>query len=581
MHQRCLVAYQRHSREELGGLRKTVYLVLTILMAVVVASLPPSSAIAGEEDVSSPSPSTGDSSGIPEVSEPDALDAVKRQIEQLPDFPDVTEADRDRIEAAVDAFDSLSLDEQARLDSEIADEYAYETGQPYGRVLEVAYWALLSLTPQDDATSLADGVYDSTTDPSLSSSYSKGKSTSSRLKPWYIIQVSVEDGRATATIGVASSTYTYMNIGGVHYPRTGGSDGTSEFAGVPIDLNGTLYFSGYSSTMASEIAFRLDNSIDESANEPEPTGLDKARELISALPRDPYEVTGEHGDKILEAAAAYGALDDADRDILDTEVLYRSQSYGRILESAQWALFALAPVDDTTSLADGTYTNKVTAKSSLGKSSSARQRTWSIDKVVVKDGRATATIRWSGNTPLGSLRLGGIEYPNRADDGSSSVFEIPIDLNSTMYFSVRYAATTVDTGSIAYLLSTSVDEEGTQPDLVTLGQAASGEGGVGSGSGNDVETPIRSTDKPMVSTTLPNPQEKSGDPPDAMEDQTPHVSSAAGSGTPAGKVISRAGAIPGNSPTKGMVTVVMGGLLLLPVLGAILFMRRHGIEESI
>ncbi len=198
---------------------------------------------------------------VPAMADSYTIDDVKAMIELLPNFPEVTEADRGAIEAAQSAYYSLSAEDRGALDSAVGS-YTYNTQQPYGRVLEIAEWGLYSLDGVDDSTTLPDGTYSSDTTPALSSGYSKGMSTSVRQKPWSVKDVTVENGKAVATLTVESETYSGIFTGGAYYPRTN-SSGYCEFAGVPIDLNGILYFAGDSDTMPVPIAFYVYTSIDE------------------------------------------------------------------------------------------------------------------------------------------------------------------------------------------------------------------------------------------------------------------------------------------------------------------------------
>jgi hypothetical protein len=163
---------------------------------------------------------------------------------------------------------------------------------------------------------------------------------------------------------VESDSYSDIIIYGDTYPKTNKS-GNCEFANVPIDLNTTFYFSGVSTSMPVPIAFSLSTIIDESAEVVE-TPMDKAKRLIAALPADPFDITIDDTAAILEATAAYEALTDEQKaELCDaskaSSIIANSHSYGRYLESAQWTLDSLKPVDNATTLADGTYTGQVGA----------------------------------------------------------------------------------------------------------------------------------------------------------------------------------------------------------------------------
>ena len=245
-----------------------------------------------------------------EDEEPSDIDKVKEMISKLPNCTDVTEADREQIEAAEAAYSALSAEDQAALDKEVGT-YAYNSAQPYGRVLEVALWGLWSYNAVDDSTALPDGTYDETTVPALSSEYSKGKSTSPRQKAWYVKEVTVENGEAVATITVESDTYPEIWMGGRTYQNTSES-GNCEFTGIPIDLNGTFYFAGVSSSMPVPIAFSLTTSIDESGDsgdEPDEPDEDEAdysavEAALAKVPEDLSIYTDESAQAVKDAVAA-------------------------------------------------------------------------------------------------------------------------------------------------------------------------------------------------------------------------------------------------------------------------------------
>ncbi|MCI8593453.1 MAG: hypothetical protein HFI88_14205 [Lachnospiraceae bacterium] len=183
---------------------------------------------------------------------------VEALIGNLPILSEVTEANRSAIEAALTAYNALSEEERKQVDEDTGDK----SSQSYGRDLETAVWGLEALKGVDNSTSLADGTYSAATTPALSSTYSKGKSNSSRQKPWSLKEVKVENGKAFATVTVESTSYTQIRTNGAAYPKTNTS-GNSEFANVPVDLNGTMYLAATSSSMNGEIAFTVTNTIKE------------------------------------------------------------------------------------------------------------------------------------------------------------------------------------------------------------------------------------------------------------------------------------------------------------------------------
>lgn len=267
------------------------------------------------EDEEEPAPEAVPAAGgiRDEAEEPSDIDKVKEMISKLPNCTDVTEADREQIEAAEAAYSALSEEDRAVLDTEVGT-YAYSTSQPYGRVLEVALWGLWSYNEIDNSTTLADGTYDETTVPALSSEYSKGKSTSSRQKAWHVKEVTVENGEAVATVTVESDTYPEIWMGGKTYPNTSES-GNCEFSGIPIDLNSTFYFAGVSSVMPVPIAFSLTTTIDEadgSGDEPddqeEEADYSAVYAALAKVPEDLSIYTEESAKAVTEAvdAVVYG-----------------------------------------------------------------------------------------------------------------------------------------------------------------------------------------------------------------------------------------------------------------------------------
>ena len=239
-------------------------------------------------------------------------ETVKDEIKALSADPtSYTAEDREMVEAILADFESLSAEDQAAVDAATGHS---GTGQPLGRVLESALWAVWSFDPVDARTTLAPGVYDATTIPALSSEYSKGKSTSGRQRPWSVKNVTVDrDGNATATVTVESDSYSGLWMGGETYPKTNTS-GNSEFANVPIDLNSTFYFAGISTSMPTPIAFSLTTTIDETVVA-EPTELDVENNVeglnieSAALSDDSLLLTMDGDEKFI--AAYVGTAEEA------------------------------------------------------------------------------------------------------------------------------------------------------------------------------------------------------------------------------------------------------------------------------
>lgn len=434
------------------------------------------------------------------------IDDVKAMIDELSaDANDYSAADLERVEVIKAAYDSLSDEDKATLDVETTHS---GSTQSYGRVLESACWTVWSFAEPDNSTTLKDNTYDAYSNPALASQYSKGKSTSSRQRPWSVKNVMVTNGKAYATLYVESTTYSGVMLHGKVYPRTNTS-GNCEFANVPIDLNTTFYFNGISTSMPLPIAFSLTTEIDESAEQPDDgsAAIERVKRLIEALPADPYKVTSEHAGIIGDAQVAYDALPDEGKQAIDDESLYNSASYGRVLEGDLWALDSLNPIDNSTSLPDGIYENKETVTDAkgnvlytgliannahMGKSDSARGKTFTVKRVTVKGGKAMALIEHT-STYSDTLKIGGQIYKNLSASGNSS-FEIPIDLNSTMHFSYMGKSAGDNAIAIAFEMTTSIDEATAKPNVDPSqesdgggdsgGSGNSGDNGPGSGSGN-------------------------------------------------------------------------------------------------
>ena len=233
------------------------------------------------------------------------VDEVRKEIQGLSiDARDYSASDKARVEAIKADFDALSKEDQNTLDAETSHP---NSGQPLGRVLEAALWTVWSFAEPDNSTTLPDGTYTVSTDPAVTSEYSKGKSTSSRQKPWSVKEVVVEGGKATATIMVESTTYSGIMLHGKTYPRTNTS-GNCEFAGVPIDLNSTFYFNGVSTSMPTPIAFSLTTTVaepgetgGETEGEADYSAVDAA---LMKVPEDLSIYTEETASAVTEAVNA-------------------------------------------------------------------------------------------------------------------------------------------------------------------------------------------------------------------------------------------------------------------------------------
>ncbi|MCR5845667.1 MAG: hypothetical protein K6G78_03775, partial [bacterium] len=188
------------------------------------------------------------------------LEQVLASIGGLSNDPrEITADDIEAIEAIQAAYEALSAEDQAVVDATF--NHPSGDGQSYGRILEAALWAARSYAI-DDTTTLAEGTYTPT-----SSQSNKGKSDSSRVRNWWVESVEVSaDGHATAYIYVTSGDATASKL--TSYPSVwvGGQtidrDANNNYA-IPVDLNGTTYFGGISSSMPRPIMYSLTCEIDE------------------------------------------------------------------------------------------------------------------------------------------------------------------------------------------------------------------------------------------------------------------------------------------------------------------------------
>ena len=597
-----------------------------------------------------------------------AVDDVAKRIEALsPDPTSFTANDYNNVASIQTAFESLSADDQAVLDSRTHPE----DDQSLGRVLEAALWSTRSYFI-DNMTTLPNGIYTTTTSPAVSSSSSKGKSSSSRVRNWWVESVEVVDGHAMANIYVTDGASTGSKL--TSYPSiwTGGAiyaiDSDNKTFKIPVDLNGTTYFAGNSSSMPRPIMYRLETTIDESAYtvihtvtftdgytegdggilkteevehgqsatapdqptrdgfvfhdwdndfsnvtddltvnaiwhkegvnyytvtfldgpdgnvidtiesveegsfvtppevpkrpgytfvgwdhpelldnvtsdltiiaqwmsddevsaeavrkkieaipavesligdtdnpavaeagkayiamteaqrsllDPKKEQLRLVRALIAVLPGDPFDINLDTQERVTTpiktAQTAYGLLSEELQAQLDKEAPTSSRTYGRHLESAVWALDSLRPINDITILKDGTYSTGITSTSTRGKSTSARDTTLTVKSVTVKDGHVTATVECSG-TSYQTLFIGGKKYENtQTEVGAKPQFEIPLNLNSTVHFSVKSKSATEETEAVAFEMTVSADEGSMTPDP----KKEDDDKGGGSGGGTD------------------------------------------------------------------------------------------------
>ena len=197
------------------------------------------------------------------------------------------------------------------------------------------------------------------------------------------------------------------------------------------------------------------------------TPVERACKLIDSIPYDPYKVTLEDADAIRAAEEAYSQLPELEQQQLDAqEAANGVLSYGRSLQCASWGLDALTPIDDATTLADGTYTTQVISTCDMGKTTSIRGYKFTVTKIVAKDGHATATIEHATASP-DTVKTGGVTYAHsNTDETAHSTFDIPVDLNATFHISQMAKNRTDKTIAIPYEMKVEIDEAKAVPDPV-------------------------------------------------------------------------------------------------------------------
>ncbi|MBR3396685.1 MAG: hypothetical protein IKG70_02395 [Lachnospiraceae bacterium] len=188
--------------------------------------------------------------------------------------------------------------------------------------------------------------------------------------------------------------------------------------------------------------------------------IDDVRAEIQALSADARDYTASDRARVESILADFNALSAADQAILDTEESHSdsSQPLGRILEAALWTVWSFDIPDNSTPLTDKTYdagtTPALSSVYSKGKSTSGRQKPWSVKEVTVKNGKAYATIAVESTTYSG-IMLHGTTYPKTNTSGNCEFANVPIDLNSTFYFN---GVSTSMPAPIAFSLTTTIDE---------------------------------------------------------------------------------------------------------------------------
>ena len=191
-----------------------------------------------------------------------------------------------------------------------------------------------------------------------------------------------------------------------------------------------------------------------------PTAESVAKE-IEGLSTNPTDFKAEDREKIEAIQKNFDALSAEDQATLE-KAPEKGQPPARVLESALWSVKSY-DVDNSTVLADGTYTATsdpaVTAASDKGKSTSSRTRNWYIEKLDVKDGKATAHVYVTGGEAtadkldsMPSLWAGGKTYAIESDN----TYAIPVDVNGVTYFGGVSSTMPAPT---MYELTTTIDEE--------------------------------------------------------------------------------------------------------------------------
>ena len=188
--------------------------------------------------------------------------------------------------------------------------------------------------------------------------------------------------------------------------------------------------------------------------------IDSVRTAILALSADPSSYTADDKERVEAIKADFDSLSDADQATLDAETGHSGtgQPLGRVLETALWGVWSYNPVDNSTTLADRTYdattTPALSSEYSKGKSTSGRQKPWSVKSVEVRDGKAYATIMVESETYT-DIWMGGKTYPKTNESGYCEFANVPIDLNSTFYFAGVSSSMSIP---IAFSLTTTIDE---------------------------------------------------------------------------------------------------------------------------
>lgn len=221
--------------------------------------------------------------------------------------------------------------------------------------------------------------------------------------------------------------------------------------------------------------------------------IQEVRTLIEGLPSVMVVTQGDAA-QIQEARAAFDSLSPEDQRILDTETnraaLGTTQSYGRMLELSEAGLAVLHVVDDSTQLPDGLYIASASCTWDRGKSASKQDRDWTVVRVRVEGGHASAVMRINSAT-YGYVRASGIVANRLGASGSDeSLFVFPVSLGNRMVFT-GYSETMAT--EISYNLTVTV-ADGAQPDA-SLDDEADEPGSGESGGSGTADQPLIAVDE--------------------------------------------------------------------------------------
>ena len=320
------------------------------------------------------------------------IDSVRTAILALSaDATKFSAADKNSVEAINADFQSLSAADQATLDAEGGHS---GTTQSLGRVLESALWAVWSYET-DTSTTLANGEYTAEAG-AVSSVSNKGKSDSSRTRNWWVEKVVVENGQATAYIYVTGGAATASKVTSYSSVWSGGQtitrDTNNNYA-IPVDINGTTYFGGVSSSMPTPIMYALNATMDESVPTADYTAVDAA---IAKVPADLSIYTDE------TAAAVTAAVDAVVRDKSASE----QAEVDAMAKAIEDAIAALVEKSSTVERIDLAITNNIGMFKAV------------IAYLETKDGKTNLVMALNG-TGYKELYKGTYEEAVNNGDGSA------------------------------------------------------------------------------------------------------------------------------------------------------------------